>query len=68
MASDLREICTSVTEEQAAIGLGAFASKWDKTHPAVSQIWSRNWTRIIPFFGFPPDIRKVFYTTNAMNR
>ena len=66
MAADLRGIYTAATVEQAEMALVAFAAKWDGTHPAVAQIWSRNWARIIPFFGFPPDIRKVIYTTNAI--
>ena len=48
------------------MALVAFAAQWDGTHPAMGQIWSRNWARIIPFFGFPQDIRKVIYTTNAI--
>ncbi len=55
-----------ITEATAEMALVAFAAQWGATHPAVAQIWSRNWARIIPFFGFPPDIRKVTYTTNAI--
>ena len=39
---------------------------WDRSHPTISQIWRRNWERVIPFFAFPADIRKVIYTTNAV--
>lgn len=66
VAADLRRIYTSPTAEAAAEELERFAAKWDKTHPAISQIWNRNWARIIPFFAFAPDIRKVIYTTNAV--
>jgi len=66
MASDLRSIYTSVSAEEAAGNLNAFAGKWDLTHPAVSQIWKRNWNQIIPFFAFPAEIRKIIYTTNAV--
>ena len=52
--------------EEAELRLEEFAAKWDKTHPSISQIWRRNWPRIIPFFGYPRDIRKVIYTTNAV--
>src|SRR5438309_551771 len=65
MASDLRSIYTSVSAEEAVGNLNAFAGKWDSTHPAVSQIWKRNWDHIIPFFAFPAEIRKIIYTTNA---
>ena len=43
-----------------------FARKWDETYPMVSQIWRRNWERIIPFFAYPGEIRKVIYTTNTI--
>ena len=66
MAADLRLIYRAATAEEAERQLEHFAGRWDKTHPAVSQIWRRNWARIIPFFAFPPEIRKVIYTTNAI--
>jgi putative transposase len=66
VAADLRRIYTAPTAEAAADELERFAAKWDKTHPAISQIWRRNWPRITPFFAFAPDIRKVIYTTNAV--
>ena len=66
MAGDLKRIYAAVTVEAAAQALEAFAVKWDTTHPTVSAIWRRHWERIIPFFGYPPDIRKVIYTTNAI--
>ena len=40
--------------------------KWDEAYPTVGQIWRRNWERITPFFAYPADIRKVIYTTNAI--
>jgi putative transposase len=66
VAADLRLIYRAPTAEAAEQQLAAFASKWDATHPTISQIWRRNWTRVIPFFGFSPEIRKVIYTTNAV--
>lgn len=66
VAGDLRRIYRAATVEVAEQELEAFASKWDGTHPTISQIWRRNWTRIIPFFAFSPEIRKVIYTTNAV--
>ena len=39
---------------------------WDDAYRAISQSWRRNWPRIIPFFDYPPEIRKVIYTTNAI--
>ena len=55
--------------------LGAFEAKWDKDYPSIGQSWRRNWERVIPFFDYPPEIRKVIYapqevplgdTTNAI--
>jgi putative transposase len=66
MAADLRQIYTAPTAEEAGRQLEEFGAKWDRSHPAVSQIWRCNWGRVIPFFSFPPDIRKVIYTTNAV--
>jgi putative transposase len=66
VASDLRPIYTAATTDAAALALDQFAAKWDATHPTISQVWRRNWERIIPFFAFPAEIRKVIYTTNAV--
>ena len=66
VAADLRLIYTAPTADAAADMLEKFADKWDRTHPAISQVWRRNWPRITPFFAFAPDIRKVIYTTNAV--
>jgi putative transposase len=66
VAAELRRIYTAPTADAAADELERFAEKWDKTHPAIGQIWRRNWPRITPFFAFAPDIRKVIYTTNAV--
>jgi putative transposase len=66
VAADLRRIYTAPTADAAADELDRFAEKWDKTHPAISQIWRRNWDQVTPFFAFPAEIRKVIYTTNAV--
>lgn len=66
VAADLRCIYRAATAEAAEQELETFAGKWDGTHPTISQIWRRNWMRIIPFFAFPPEIRKIIYTTNAV--
>lgn len=66
VAADLRPIYTAPTADAAAMALNDFAAKWDSTHPTISQVWRRNWDRVIPFFSFPAEIRKVIYTTNAV--
>jgi len=66
VAADLKLIYQSATAEQAEMELTAFEAKWDKTHPTISISWRRNWAQVIPFFAYPADIRKVIYTTNAI--
>jgi putative transposase len=66
IASDLKAIYQSPTAEQAEMELTAFEEKWDATHQSISQSWRRNWERITPFFAYSPEIRKVIYTTNAI--
>jgi len=66
MAKDLKDIYGASTEDQARVNLESFSAKWDATHPKVSQSWRNNWQRIIPYFAYPPQIRKAIYTTNAI--
>jgi putative transposase len=66
VAAELRAIYTAATAEQAEAELDVFAAKWDQTHPTISQIWRRNWAYVTPLFAFPAEIRKVIYTTNAV--
>ena len=66
VAADLKLIYQASTVEQAEDALATFAQKWDSCYPTISQLWLRHWERIIPFFAYPPDIRKVVYTTNAV--
>ncbi len=66
VAAHLKTIYQAATAEQAEINLAEFKSKWDETHPSIGQSWRRNWERIIPFFSYPAEIRKVIYTTNAI--
>lgn len=66
VTADLKPIYQAATLGEAEIALDAFADKWDATYPAISQIWLRHWENIIPIFDYPPEIRKVMYTTNAI--
>lgn len=66
VAADLRPIYTAPTVEAAEQRLDDFAAKWDATYPTISQAWRRNWDHLKPFFAYPADIRKVIYTTNAV--
>ena len=66
VAADLRQIYQAATAQAASQQLDAFAQKWDAVCPVVSQIWRRHWDRIMPFLAYPAEIRKVIYTTNAV--
>ena len=66
VAADLKSIYTSATADEAEQRLGEFEAKWDDAYLPISQSWRRNWSRIIPFFDYPPEIRMVIYTTNAI--
>jgi len=59
-------IYTSATVELAEQRLSDFEKKWDKDCQSIGLNWRRNWARIIPFFDYPPEIRKVIYTINAI--
>jgi len=66
VAADLQMVYRAATAEDAYCKLEAFAEKWDGAYPTISQMWRRNWEHLTPFFGYPADIRKVIYTTNAI--
>jgi putative transposase len=66
VAEDLKKIYGAKTVDEAETALTDFAQVWDKKYPAISQIWLRHWENVIPFFDYPPEIRKVIYTTNAI--
>lgn len=66
IAADLRTIYTAKTIEEAELALTTFSEKWDKDFPTISKSWRAHWENIIPFFDYPQEIRKVIYTTNAI--
>ena len=66
VATDLRHIYQAATAEEAEQRLGEFEARWDDEYLPIGQSWRRNWSRLIPFFDYPPEIRKVIYTTNAI--
>ena len=66
VAADLKAIYASASVDEAELQLGAFEEKWGAAYPPIVQSWRRNWARIIPFFDYPPEIRKIIYTTNAI--
>jgi putative transposase len=66
VAADLKTIYTAATEAEAEQRLAEFSLKWDAKFPTIATSWRSNWARVIPFFAHPPEIRKVIYTTNAI--
>jgi len=66
VAADLKAIYRAVTLEQAESALLEFGEKWDKKYPAISRSWNNHWPNIITIFDFPEEIRKIIYTTNAI--
>ena len=66
IAADLREIYTAPSVESAEAALARFRITHDAEHPAIGKSWEANWHELTPFFDFPPQIRKIIYTTNAI--
>ncbi len=66
VAKDLKAIYSAATEADAEFNLELFAEKWDKAYPAISKIWRTHWSHVVPLFSYPEEIRKVIYTTNAI--
>jgi putative transposase len=66
VVGDLKPIYRAATAEQAREELEGFEQKWGKKYPSIGRLWNEQWERVIPFFAFTPEIRKVIYTTNAV--
>ena len=65
VAADLKPVYKAVNDIAAEQALRAFRRNWPK-HQVVADVWERNWDRVIPFFQFPEEVRKIIYTTNAV--
>ena len=66
VAAHLKRVYTAATMDEAEQYQTEFEGKWDAANPPISQSWHNNWARITPFFYYPPEIRKIIYTTNAI--
>jgi putative transposase len=67
VAAALKEVYRAVDAEAGRAALDAFADgPWGIKYPAIAQSWRRNWAAVIPFFAFPEDVRRIIYTTNAI--
>jgi putative transposase len=66
VAADLRQVYSAPTLSAAEQELEAFARKWDALYPRIAESWRRHWPQLSTFFDHPPEIRKIIYTTNAI--
>jgi transposase-like protein len=66
LSKDLRAIYTAADEAAAAAALEAFAGQWEQRYPAIVRLWRAHWAEFTPFLAFPPEVRKVIYTTNLI--
>ena len=66
VAKDLRAIYAAPSLAEAEQALKRFSERWDEKYPAISASWRKDWERLTVFFDYSPEIRKVIYTTNAI--
>ena len=61
-----RIIYAAASREEAEAALGRFEDKWGRRYPMIGASWRAAWERVVPFLDFPPEIRRMIYTTNAI--
>ena len=66
MARDLRPVYTAVNEADAARCLDEFHTIWGNRYPAIKTLWANAWSEFVPFLDYSPEIRRVIYSTNAI--
>jgi putative transposase len=66
VVADLKKIYQATTEAEGKSALDEFGNLWDSRYPAISKSWRTNWGRLSGFFAYPEDIRRIIYTTNAI--
>jgi transposase-like protein len=66
LAKDLKVIYTAADEAAAAVALDGFAAAWGERYPAIVRLWRAHWAEFTPFLAFPPEVRRVIYTTNLI--
>jgi putative transposase len=66
LSKDLRPIYTAADEAAAAAALEDFAAAWGDRYPAIVKVWRAHWAEFTPFLAFPPEVRRVIYTTNLI--
>ena len=66
VAKDLKRIYQATDDKEAEKALVEFEAEWGQKYPSIAPSWRRAWQEVIPFFAFPPAVRKIIYTTNAI--
>ena len=66
LMADLKLVYKAVTEEEALENLKVFKEKWGKKYPSCVKTWEDNWDILNTFFAYPPEVRKIIYTTNII--
>ena len=64
--ADLKAVYAAPDEDAALAALEDFSAKWDKKYPKISQSWQANWPNLSTYFKFPEELRRLIYTTNAI--
>lgn len=66
LMADLKAVYAATTEQAALDALDVFAERWDKKYPKISQSWRENWANLSTYFKYPQEVRRLIYTTNAI--
>jgi putative transposase len=66
LTKDLKAIYTATDQTAAEAALEAFAEGWERRYPAIARLWRAHWPEFTPFLAFPPEVRRVIYTTNLI--
>ena len=66
LMADLKAVYAAVDEQAALDALDAFGERWDKKYPKISQSWRANWANLSTYFKYPQEVRRLIYTTNAI--
>ena len=66
LMADLKAVYAAVDEASALSALETFAQRWDKKYPKISQSWRANWPNLSTYFKYPQEVRRLIYTTNAI--
>ena len=66
LMADLKAVYAAVDEQTALDALDAFSERWDKKYPKIAQSWRENWANLSTYFKYPQEVRRLIYTTNAI--